>query len=365
MAKKRSKKGWKASTPAAKKGKAKQFCSMPVVPEREFSADVSSGRLALIRRNGKKWANGTVLHYHFLERPRAWRGRDAEKKVVRDAFKKWKDVGIGLEFEEVDSASEAEIRIGFLGGDGAWSYVGRDVLQQGPDERTMNFGWDITRSGEIDTAIHEIGHTLGFPHEHQNPIAGIVWNEEAVYEALARPPNEWSREATFYNIIRKIDADAVQGSVWDPDSIMHYPFEAGLIEQPTRYQSGLTPAPGLSDRDKKWVSEFYPSLDEDKYKKLLPLQSVRLKIAPGEQQDFLIEPDETRYYTIQTFGASDTVMVLFEDINGQLRYRAGDDDSGLATNARIRLRMYKGQKYILRLRLYYRFSSGNFGLMMW
>ncbi|WP_265939207.1 M12 family metallopeptidase [Bacillus thuringiensis] len=45
----------------------------------------------------------------------------------------------------------------------------------------MNFGWYITRNpSEIDTAIHEIGHTLGFPHEHQNTKSGIEWDEEAV-----------------------------------------------------------------------------------------------------------------------------------------------------------------------------------------
>ena len=42
-------------------------------------------------------------------------------------------------------------------------------------------------------------------------------------------PNSWPREKTFWNIIRKIPPDSVQGSSWDPDSIMHYPFEAGLI----------------------------------------------------------------------------------------------------------------------------------------
>ena len=29
-----------------------------------------------------------------------------------------------------------------------------------------------------DTALHGIGHTLGLPHEHQNPNAGIVWDVE-------------------------------------------------------------------------------------------------------------------------------------------------------------------------------------------
>jgi len=64
-------------------------------------------------------------------------------------------------------------------------------ISSSPDERSMNFGWDI--SDEVDTAIHEIGHTLGAPHEHQNPNAGIVWDEEAVYNALAQPPNSWNQ----------------------------------------------------------------------------------------------------------------------------------------------------------------------------
>lgn len=108
-------------------------------------------------------------------------------------------MGIGLSFQEVSSRTEAEIRIGFLKGDGSWSKgLGRAILNNGTNDRTMNFGWDITRTPrEIDTAIHEIGHSLGFPYEHQNPNAGIIWDEEKVYTQLAKPPNEWSREKTF------------------------------------------------------------------------------------------------------------------------------------------------------------------------
>ena len=57
------------------------------------------------------------------------------------------------------------------------------MIAADPNERTMNFGWDLTTSYGHDTALHEIGHTLGFPHEHQNPTAGIVWNEPAVLAA--------------------------------------------------------------------------------------------------------------------------------------------------------------------------------------
>ena len=224
---------------------------------------------------------------------------------------------------------------------------------------------DKSDSWDIDTAVHEIGHSLGYPHEHQNPNAGIVWNEEAVYAALAKPPNEWSRSVTYYNIIRKISADEVQGSSWDPDSIMHYPFEAGLIEKPAKYKTGLTPAPGLSTRDKEWVRKFYAPLGPQDYQKLEPFQSVRLHLEPTQQTNFTIRPEATRKYVISTFGVSDTVLVLFEDMDGELRYSTADDDSGENYNANIEVRLYAGRKYVLRVRLYYQHRKGDLGVMMW
>jgi len=54
----------------------------------------------------------------------------------------------------------------------------------------MNFGEPLVGSPRgFDTALHEIGHTLGLKHEHQNPYAGIVWDEEEVYAYTAKPPN--------------------------------------------------------------------------------------------------------------------------------------------------------------------------------
>ncbi|NVJ04542.1 matrixin family metalloprotease [Myxococcus sp. AM001] len=357
-------------------------CALKQEPERVLPADLNPHRVHLIRVNEKKWANGTVLHYYFFDRSTdgenvrlqdggtrwiPWTTTDAEKDVVREAFRRWKQVGIGLEFEEVKSRSEAELRIGFMRDDGAWSFVGRDVLRHGPDERTMNFGWDLTESSrELDTAIHEIGHSLGFPHEHQNPNAGIVWDEEAVYAALAKPPNRWSRQTTFFNIIRQLDPTSVEGSTWDPDSVMHYPFGPGLIKEPRPYfDKGLHPKGGISDRDREWVKRLYPPIAEKDLTPLQPFQSVPLALKPGQQRNFTFTAPETREFELRTFGTSDTVMVLFDNTRGAYQFLTGADDSGQDVNAALKLKLFQGREYVLRVRMFYEERAGESAVMLW
>ena len=68
---------------------------------------------------------------------------------------------------------------------------------------------------------------------------------------------------------------------------------------------------------------------------------------------------------MQTFGDLDTVMVLFEDVDGEPVYLAGDDDSGTNFNAQIEMRLMRGRTYYLRLRLYYANTTGQGAVMLW
>ncbi|HET7459826.1 MAG TPA: M12 family metallopeptidase [Longimicrobium sp.] len=346
-----------------------------------MSRNVTGARLEAIFALDRKWLNGTVIHYYFFDLPtdgttvvlsngqkefRSWVGDESQRQVVRDAFRTWKELGIGLEFTEVHSRTEAEVRISFMLGDGSYSAVGTDVLTRGSGERTMNFGWRLAGSDGLNTALHEIGHTLGLEHEHQNPFAGIEWNEEAVFRALAAEPNNWDREKTHWNIIRKISPNEVQGSSWDPNSIMHYPFGPGLIRAPHPFDTtGVRPAGGLSERDKTWVRTFYPPQTPAKFPRLGPGLSQFLPQHSGDQQDFVVIPEATRKYNIATFGTCDAVVALFEEENGVPRFITADDDSGEDRNAKLQVKLLTGRKYIVRAQVRFVDASSMPFIMMW
>lgn len=341
------------------------FCSLPIVPERLLQENIDPNRASFALLLGKKWVNRTVLHYCFLDSPSSWRGEERQKQAVRQAFTTWKNVDIGLEFVEVKEPSEAEIRIGFEGlvsdRGRSWSYVGRDAIDlvPNPRDRTMNFGWDLTTPYGGDTALHEIGHALGLIHEHQNPQAGIVWNEANVRSYYSGPPNNWRPEEIEHNILNKVSPELLQSSDWDKDSIMQYWIEAGLIISPPGYENRrLIPKPGLSTTDIEEIRRFYPGTPPVN-RELQPYSSAVVDVAPGEQMDFVIYPPETRPYTIQMIGDLDTVIVLFEERDGVPRYVDGNDDSGFDKNARILSRLVKGKTYYLRVRVYYTGTTGK------
>jgi hypothetical protein len=101
--------------------------------------------------------------------------------------------------------------------DGAWSYIGTDCRSIPLNEATMNLGF-------LDggSAAHEFGHAIGLAHEHQNPAGGIQWNEEVVIGECAKSPNFWDEETTPHNVLREYSVDQINGTAFDPESMMLY-----------------------------------------------------------------------------------------------------------------------------------------------
>ncbi|MBB2943856.1 hypothetical protein FB565_003585 [Actinoplanes lutulentus] len=335
------------------------YCSQPLSPAPVLPPEMPLDRQHAIIVGRSKWVNGTPLRYAFMPQTR----NHVQEEVVRESFDEWKDLGIGLDFWEVRDPREAQVRIGFEPGR-SWSYIGRDVLRRPRHEPTMNLGWDLRDDHGRATALHEIGHTLGLAHEHQNPNAGIVWNEDAVYRHMAGPPNRWDPETTFHNILRKLDPSEVEGSRWDPDSIMEYRFPAGLVIRPEEYRSGINPPGTISKLDAEQVLIWYPPLEE-RLPHLTAFESRSLSLTPGQQYDAEVLPEETRKYRVGSFGASDMVLVLFEDVDGELRQVAADDDSGEDRNAQVEAELQAGRRYVLRTRMYHAWQAGTTAVMYW
>src|SRR4029434_1979811 len=141
--------------------------------------------------------------------------------------------------------------ITFDSSDGAWSFIGTDASSIPTNEPTMNLGF-------LDggTAAHEFGHAIGLAHEHQNPAGGIQWNEAVVIRELAGSPNFWDEATTRHNVLRKYSVDQINGTAFDPDSIMLYFFPASW----TLNGIGTKANDVLSKLDKEFIAgaKMYP-----------------------------------------------------------------------------------------------------------
>lgn len=171
----------------------------------------------------------------------------AQATMFRTACDTWEKVA-NIKFTIVNSGT-TDLRITFNAGGGAWSYVGTDIKTVGQSYATMNLGWLA-----MDAYLHELGHTLGLLHEHQNPTTPIKWNAPVVYAALSGPPNNWTKEMIDFNVLNPYPLPNVITTSLDKLSIMMYPFPASW----TLDGFSSTGALVLSDVDKDFIGKRYP-----------------------------------------------------------------------------------------------------------
>jgi len=173
--------------------------------------------------------------------------------AITEIIKKRIEPISGLKFIYVEQPHKANIRISFDPDGGAWSLVGTDCLhlQTGA---TMNLGWF-----DVPTVLHEFGHVLGMVHEHSNPNGNpIKWDKKAVYK-WAEETQGWNKTQTDKNILVKYEHNQVNGSSFDPLSIMLYFFPGSL----TTNHKGTHQNLRLSGEDVLWISKFYPQSKVD------------------------------------------------------------------------------------------------------
>ena len=96
-----------------------------------------------------------------------------------------------------------------------------------------------------------------------------------------------------------------------------------------------------------------------------PFASVSARWFRGQQIDYMLRPSASRSYSIASFGDSDTMLGLFERVDGELRFVAGDDNGGENRNAKLQHKLFAGREYVVRLRCYYSQRSATTALMYW
>lgn len=293
-----------------------------------------AGRLRAVAPIGKTWMNGSTLRVRFMG------GSGSERALAREQAGWW-TAHANLTFDFND-APNAEIRISFDSNDGAWSYVGTDARHIPLDEATMNLGF--TDGG---TSAHEFGHAIGLAHEHQNPAGGIQWNEAVVLRELARSPNFWDEATTRHNVLRKYSMDQVNGTTFDPDSIMLYFFPAEWT------LNGIATSANdvLSAMDKQFIAgaKMYPKAAPTVTDATVLAVNARRRTAAsigtvGEEDLYTFQVKRPGHYVIDTKGPTDVVMKLFGP-NSATALIAEDDDSGTGLNARIARNLVEGRYY--------------------
>jgi hypothetical protein len=325
-----------------------KVCIDRVLPGEEMRrqrTEVVHGSERAIVPVGKLWVNGTALHCRFLG------GTESQRATAREQAQWWTPhANLSFVF---DDAPDAQIRIGFDSGDGAWSYVGTDCLRIPRDQPTMNLGF-------LDggTAAHEFGHTIGLAHEHQNPSGGIQWNEPRVIRDLSGPPNFWSEAQIRHNVLRKYSVDQVKGTAFDPNSIMLYFFPAAW----TLNGIGTKANKVLSAVDKEYVgsAEAYPPTPKPPEGKRLEVNASRRTSASigvaGEEDLYTFTVEDAGPHVVDTRGGTDLVMRLYGP-DSQTALVAEDDDSGVGLNPRISAQLVPGT-YAVQVR-HYRRATGT------
>lgn len=143
---------------------------------------------------------------------------------------------------------------------GYWSYLGTDILSIPAGRPTMCLqGFSLsTPSSEWERAyMHEVGHTLGFPHEHLRPelIQRLDEQKTIRYFSLTQG---WSEATTRSNVLTPLDVRSITGTtVAEQDSIMCYQLPGSI----TKDGLPITGGTKLTAHDAEFIGKIYPTGD--------------------------------------------------------------------------------------------------------
>ena len=366
----REQKSSSARSTKARKANDKPLCAnLPrVVPPLAPDVTADPRRADAIVLGRSKWANGTVLHYCFF-------GGSSRYAVPEGAGRRG---ARGLRRSGRPSASASSSRRSrtaqrgrgphrVLDGRRQLGLRGRPRGAAGPAERADD-GLRLEPHDAPTAAAPRCTSSAtcsAWSTSTRTRSPASSGTSRPCTTRSAQPPNSWDHATTFHNILEKLSPQQVQGSTWDPDSIMEYEFEPGLIDEPEQYDvNGLTP-PGALSQGRQGLGREVVSADGGEAD---DAAAVRV----GRRRSRRRPAGRLRH-------PAHRVTQVHDRDEGRLRHaaRAVRDRStasratspATTTAARTATpastyKLFKGRTYIVRLRLYYPGQSGTTSLML-
>lgn len=102
-------------------------------------------------------------------------------------------------------------------------------------------------SAEQGLVLHEFGHALGMHHEMKNPNIKITWIESVLVQMFG------SADFVKSQITSKIDANSVNATAFDKNSVMIYPLPAKTNQEGIN----MSGARNYTDLDRQWLKQAY------------------------------------------------------------------------------------------------------------
>ncbi len=219
------------------------------------------------------WPAGTTVSGCFLERDVEWRGLFVRASAAWMEIINLKlDFGSGPGYRTCSMFDPSDIRVTFRPGLASFSRAGTLALDIAPGTPTLvittgALGEQAATSKEsrYGVMLHELGHALGLPHEHQHALSPCP--SEYRFELLCERSGEGGPKAarylslaTVFNAQRtiRLDLEPEREPPHDVNSIMHYRYPPDILRGGRTSRCHAKTQLSFSPADRQRFAVLYP-----------------------------------------------------------------------------------------------------------
>jgi hypothetical protein len=198
----------------------------------------------------KYWgAAGVSLSVSFMDGP----SKALRDRILRHMNAWGKKANVRFRF----TASQGQVRIARVPGDGYWSYVGTDILSIPLHRPTLNlesFTMNTPESEFRRVVRHEAGHTLGYPHEHmRKALVNLIDRKKAIQHF--RATQGWTEAEVIRQVLTPLEeVSLIATGKADPNSIMCYQIPGFL----TKSGDPIAGGKDIVTTDHTFTGRIYP-----------------------------------------------------------------------------------------------------------